>query len=507
MTFHPFPFDLRPPATLPDPKTPPPLQALTADEIQRARAARGDPPEQKLGGKARERRVPTSRLGRMASFGGLAVGLSVGALSEALRAALRGERPPQGGRPLLSEANAERLVATLCRVRGAALKVGQLISMQDSSLLSPELQRIFHRVQRGADFMPGWQTAKVLEAELGRDWRRRLSRFEEAPFAAASIGQVHRAALPDGTAVAIKVQYPGVVRSLRSDVANVTALLRLSAALPRGLFAERTLRVLQEEMEAECDYRREADNASTFRRLLGGAVGLHVPRVLRELSSGRVLCMEMAHGRPLSHCHHLPQPQRDALCTLLIRLCLRELFEFRFMQSDPNGANFLFDPQQQRLTLLDFGSCRSFEPQFTDLYLELMRAAANGDREAVLQKSRDLGFLTGHECREMEEAHVAAALLLGEPFSSRTPYHFGGGRAPPRLRALLPPLLKHRLTPPPPPALALHRKLGGVLLSCAQLGGRVPCREMMEEVWESYRGGGGTPKWGGDPKGWGGTPN
>ena len=100
---------------------------------------------------------------------------------------------------------------------------------------------------------------------------------------------------------------------------------------------------------------------------------------------------------------------------------------------------------------------------------------------------------------------MAAVLLLGEPFSSGTPYHFGGGRAPPRLRALLPPLLKHRLTPPPPPALALHRKLGGVLLTCVQLGGRVPCREMLEEVYERYWGGGhpnggGARNEGGHPK-------
>ncbi|XP_031465833.1 atypical kinase COQ8B, mitochondrial-like [Phasianus colchicus] len=108
-------------------------------------------------------------------------------------------------------------------------------------------------------------------------------------------------------------------------------------------------------------------------RLLAADPALRVPRVVAELSSGRVLSTELAQGRPLSRCQDLPQLQRDLLCSLLLRLCLRELFEFRFLQSDANAANFLFDPRQQRLTLLDFGSCCSFEPQFTDHYIEVRR--------------------------------------------------------------------------------------------------------------------------------------
>uniref|UniRef100_A0A8C3F9C7 Coenzyme Q8B n=1 Tax=Chrysemys picta bellii TaxID=8478 RepID=A0A8C3F9C7_CHRPI len=266
------------------------LGALVADDIRRAREARrkmgpeepARAPRQKLSERARERTVPASRVGRLASFGGLAVGLGIGALAEVAKNSFNGKTKPRdgsgsilGSSPFLSEANAARIVDTLCKVRGAALKIGQMLSIQDNSFLNPQLQRIFARVRQSADFMPAWQTRRVLAEELGQDWREKVASFEEMPFAAASIGQVHLGVLRDGTEVAMKIQYPGIAQSIRSDVENLLALLRVSAVLPAGLFADNTLQVLQRELEWECDYRREADCARSFRYQPGRA-----PRVL-----------------------------------------------------------------------------------------------------------------------------------------------------------------------------------------------------------------------------------
>ncbi|XP_064359161.1 atypical kinase COQ8B, mitochondrial isoform X2 [Dromaius novaehollandiae] len=484
------------------------LRALPADELRRAREARqkaaggpgagGAPPGRprttptQLSARARQRTVPASRLGRLASFGGLAVGLGLGALAEAARTALGGQRPPGAAgslldaSPFLSEANAERVVDTLCRVRGAALKLGQMLSIQDSSFLSPQLQSIFERVRQSADFMPSWQTSQVLAEELGPAWREKMSAFEERPFAAASIGQVHLGVLRDGTEVAVKVQYPGIAQSIRSDVDNLLSLLKMSVSLPEGLFADNTLQVLQKELEWECDYHREAGCARTFRRLLRDDPFFAVPRVIDELTASRVLCMELGSGVPLDRCLELSQDVRDEICSNILRLCLRELFEFRFMQTDPNWANFFYDAGKHRVTLLDFGASRSFDKAFTDHYIEVVRAAADGDRDKVLRKSRDLKFLTGFESKAFEAAHVEAVMILGEAFAAAGPFDFGAQSTARRLQALVPGLLRHRLAPPPEQSYSLHRKMAGAFLACARLRARVPCRRLFEQLYARY---------------------
>ncbi|ERE52231.1 putative aarF domain-containing protein kinase 4-like protein, partial [Cricetulus griseus] len=191
-----------------------PGRGLSEEDIRRAREARlRKAPRPQLSDRARERKVPASRISRLASFGGLAVGLGLGALAEVTKKSLPGGRLQHegsssglGSSPFLSEANAERIVQTLCTVRGAALKIGQMLSIQDNSFISPQLQRIFERVRQSADFMPRWQMLRVLEEELGKDWQDKVASLEEVPFAAASIGQVHQGVLKDGTEVAVKIQ-------------------------------------------------------------------------------------------------------------------------------------------------------------------------------------------------------------------------------------------------------------------------------------------------------------
>ncbi|XP_050784441.1 atypical kinase COQ8B, mitochondrial isoform X1 [Gopherus flavomarginatus] len=477
------------------------LGALAADDIRRAREARqkvgpeeaAGAPRQKLSERARERTVPASRVGRLASFGGLAVGLGIGALAEVAKNSLNAETKTRDGNgsvlgssPFLSEANAARIVDTLCKVRGAALKIGQMLSIQDNSFLSPQLQRIFARVRQSADFMPAWQTRRVLAEELGQDWREKVASFEETPFAAASIGQVHLGVLRDGMEVAMKIQYPGIAQSIRSDVENLLALLRLSAVLPAGLFADNTLRVLQRELEWECDYRREADCARSFRQLLAGDSFFEVPRVVGELTTRRVLTMELGSGVPLDQCQELPQDVRNEICLNVLHLSLRELFHFRFMQTDANWANFFYDADKHQVTLLDFGASRAFSREFTHHYIEVVKAAADGDRAKVLQKSKDLKFVTGFETKEFEEAHVDTVMILGEPFSTPGLFDFAAQSTTRRVQALIPVMLRHRLTPPPEESYALHRKLAGCFLLCAHLRACIPCHGLFQELYGQY---------------------
>ncbi|XP_044113272.1 atypical kinase COQ8B, mitochondrial isoform X3 [Neovison vison] len=421
-------------------------RGLGEEDIRRIREARiRKTPRPQLSDRSRERKVPASRVSRLANFGGLAVGLGLGALAEVAKKSLLGGRLPsesssrRGSSPFLSEANAERIVQTLCTVRGAALKVGQMLSIQDNSFISPQLQRIFERVRQSADFMPRWQ-----------------------------------------------MLYPGVAQSIQSDVQNLLAVLKMSVALPEGLFAEQSLRALQQELAWECDYRREAACAQSFRQLLADDPFFRVPAVINELCTTRVLGMELAGGVPLDQCQSLSQDIRNQICFQLLRLCLRELFEFRFMQTDPNWANFLYDASSHQVTLLDFGASREFGTEFTDHYIEVVMAAANGDRDRVLQKSRDLRFLTGFETKAFSEAHVEAVMILGEPFATPGPYDFGAGDTARRVQGLIPVLLRHRLRPPPEETYALHRKLAGAFLACARLRAHIACRDLFQDTYHRY---------------------
>ncbi|KAI6790326.1 ABC1-domain-containing protein [Hortaea werneckii] len=436
----------------------------------------------------RESRVPSSRFGRLWQYSGLATSMAFGAVGESFR---RLGGAATSGSLMLSEGNMNRLVAKLSRMRGAALKLGQMISFQDSKVLPPAINTVLQRVQDSADYMPPSQRNQVLVQNLGENWRDLFSHFEEKPFAAASIGQVHKGTLAsNGKAVAVKVQYPGVRNSIDSDLNNLSLLLTASRLLPKGLFLDKTIANAREELGWECDYEREANACLRFHELLGDEGDVFaVPEVYTEACGPGVLTAEFMTGTAVTKIKDLTQHDRDWVGTQILRLCLRELMEWRFMQTDPNWTNFLYNRETQKLELLDFGASREFPDKFVEPYVSLLIAALRGDRDSCRDLSIQLGYLTGHESKAMLQAHVDSIMTLAEPFVGTAPevYDFENQTITDRVRANIGLMLNERLAPPPEETYSLHRKLSGAFLLCARLKSKVHAREMFANavrVWD-----------------------
>jgi aarF domain-containing kinase len=199
--------------------------------------------------------------------------------------------------------------------------------------------------------MPHRQMQEIMRNEFGVNWRDMFSEFEDVPMAAASIGQVHAGKMKDGRAVAIKIQYPGIADSIDSDLNNLSLLLTASRLLPKGLFLEKTIEVARAELAWECDYIREAECIQTFGKLLDGDPDYTVPKVIDEATGKNVITMERMWGRPIGkRAQDFSQEVSDWIGTQILRLCLREIKEFNYMQTDPNWTNFLYNPKTKKVS-------------------------------------------------------------------------------------------------------------------------------------------------------------
>lgn len=422
--------------------------------------------------------VPQSRLGRLARIGVAAGELAVGAAAEGIKRLARGQ--PVDVATLFSAKNAERLAKRLARLRGAAMKVGQLLSLQGEDLLPPELARALEVLRSQAAPMPPEQIRRVLGREYGKGWERRFARFDWEPVAAASIGQVHRAAASDGRDLALKIQYPGVARAISSDVDNVAVLLRLVNVLPleidvRGMVAE-----AKRQLTQEADYESEGRFLERYAKLVADEPRLVVPRVHWDLTTPRVMAMDYMEGEPLESLGREPAALRGEVGTLLERLLFRELFEFRVMQTDPNFANYLYQRSTGRVVLLDFGSTRRFEAAFVERFARITRAVIDDDRDQVAREAVRIGYAAPDDPPERVQAAVDVIYLVCEPLRHKGRYDFPSSDLPLRVKNLGYDLgMRGLIRAPPPETIFLHRKLVGSFLLLARLGARVDARALV----------------------------
>lgn len=427
--------------------------------------------------------VPTGRVSRFLQIGATAGRMAAGGLAEKARRLGQGaqERARELPHALLTADNAKILAARLARLRGAAMKVGQMLSLEGDNALPPEFAQALEVLRSSAHSMPEKQVYAVLKEQLGADFKSRFAELSMEPMAAASIGQVHQGRLHDGTEIVLKVQYPGVAESIESDVDNLRSLLSMARLLPGDLNLDEFTAEVKAELHREVDYERELKQLEMYRSALGEAPGFFVPRVFPEFSSARVLCMEKAPGvELLTWSAAASQEARDRVAGQLNWLLQHELFVMGRMQTDPNPANYLYDEVSEQLVLLDFGAARQVPAAIAELYRRSLRGIALKDRELLLGVIRELDVEVSPGL--IADKIVDIAFLAHEIFTPGG-YDFAQSTLSAQLQQQGKSMAHHQkdLKPPPPEYVFFQRKLGGTFLLCRQLKARVDARQQLIE--------------------------
>jgi predicted unusual protein kinase regulating ubiquinone biosynthesis (AarF/ABC1/UbiB family) len=419
---------------------------------------------------------PQGRLNRLRKLAGLSAQLGADMLKSGAKR-LAGQDPE-----LLSKGMAEKLVATLGDLKGAAMKFGQAVSM-DPDLLTPEVRQVLARLQNQAPAMPYDTVARVVRQELGAAPEALFREFDRQPLAAASLGQVHRAVLEDGRAVAVKVQYPGVGDSLKGDLDNLGMVVKTVSKTAKVMDRTAYFHELREELLLELDYRREARLCQGFHQSAARLPDLKVPDVILERTSERVLTLELLEGQTLKDwIVTVPAPEeRFRIARQLIRAIYGPFFCAGEIHADPHPGNFLV-MKDGRLGLLDFGSIKSFSARFVATNRRMFLQAVRLEPLDILALSREVGCTLELPDDEAEELIHEVVRIAGRPMRSHA-YDFATCEISRDLKRHfarnVAGFLKIR---PPPEAVMFFRSTGGLAQNLRLISAQGDFRRVYQEV-------------------------
>ena len=426
-------------------------------------------------------KVPTSRLGRFSRMTRLAGGIAGGIAAEGIRQIGKGNRPKIQDL-ILTPNNAKRFADEMAKMRGAAMKLGQILSMDGGDILPRELADILSRLRSDAFTMPRKQLKEVLVENYGDDWKDQFGHFELNPIAAASIGQVHKVETHEGDVVALKIQYPGIKSSIDSDVDNLAGLLRVTGLLPKEFALDDLLTEVKLQLHDEADYRLEGEYLSAFNSTLADDKRFLIPSWNEEYSTETILAMDYIEAENIETIAKLPADERNAVVKSLFELMLRELFELQLMQTDPNFANYQYQSSTQRIVLLDFGACRRFDTSFSEGYRQLILAILSEDKTKILLAAENIGYKHSSNSAGYQAILVDIFMMIGEIFSSIEPYDFKDSDIVERMSEVNEAMTDHRneWQTPPIDSLFFHRKLGGLFLLASRVDAKVAMRPLLD---------------------------
>jgi predicted unusual protein kinase regulating ubiquinone biosynthesis (AarF/ABC1/UbiB family) len=373
-------------------------------------------------------KIPTSRVGRTARIGGLAAGQ---AIRQAGTHATNIARSKEGRDAALERRHieaAEQIVAALGTMKGAAMKVGQVMSFLDVGLVPEEYREEFQRklaaLRDAAPTVTFKQMRAVIEDELGERLKDVFDEFDEDPIAAASIGQVYRARLTDGRQVAVKVQYPGVAAAVRADLQNLGLILRLAKRIAPGMDPHAIGKEIRDRIEEELDYELEAQNQRTLARLFRAHPFIVIPDVVTSLSRERVLVSEYVSGRGFEELKGLGQEERDRIGEIIFRFYFECLYRHHQFSGDPHPGNSML-LADGRMAFLDFGLFKRMPPGAVELEIGVARAVIEGDTETIMRLGTETGFFPEPERfkpdRVLEHFRAATSWYTVDEYIELTP--------------------------------------------------------------------------------------
>lgn len=386
---------------------------------------------------------------------------------------------------LLSQA--DTLVRHVGRLKGAAMKAVQTLSIEGQDFLPPEVIEVLEKLQSQSEPIANEVVLELLEQELGPEKMSELRELDEKPIAAASIGQVYQAQYQQQDVV-IKVQYPGVAESVDEDIDALKKILNLFlVVLQKRIDINDLMEEVRRVLKFETDYKRELESLERYKKMFEGSDYI-IPKVYPELSTSKVLTMSKQEGLEFSQWLKTKpsQERRNKIALQLLNLYVKEFFENKFVQTDPNPANFLIN-QQDQLVLLDFGATIDFDDTFVKHYQELIRTVFSKNRQAIKEQVLKLGFIKDKEEPQVQDAFVDFLLLSLAPFEdSRQPFDFANDdySSEVRTKALsFSRQLKH--SAPPKQLIFLHRKLGGIFMLLKKMEVQMDLSEFKKIILEN----------------------
>ena len=416
--------------------------------------------------------VPKGRIRRASSFGKIAIkfasSIVVGGTKE-----LVGGRSPALKDLLIQEKNILTFIKELSRLRGAALKIGQLLSLEANDFLPEQFSAMLGDLRNNNLHMPNYQLGEVLRENYGDNFLDNFSEFNETPIAAASIGQVHTCKYGNEELI-LKIQYPKIRESIESDISNIRLLTKNLGILPKSFDFDKLLEAGKKQLLNETNYLLEAAHQKNFHHLLKTDKKFIVPKINEKLTTTKILAMEFKNGVTIDQAVHLEQKTKDRIVNNLVELTFKEIFEFNLIQTDPNFANFLYDDASKKIVLLDFGATSKISKKNIQVFKDILHGLALDRKEMVEKALITLKIFSPNASSSVKNYLLDIIWNLSLPLRKNKEFDFQRSISAEELTLLTSTLInqKDKFLLPDPEVLFIQRKLGGIFFLGRKFGTR-----------------------------------